>query len=490
MLRPPRRWSKRPRRMLRRCLGKTIAIMSAPEVEDVPARLTALLRRHGWNATSFQLREPGFLLFWPDDAACVGYFDTGAAWVAAGAPLAAPDRLAEVAAAFVAAARRAGRRACFFAVERRFAEQCNLRALPIGDQAVWDPQAWAGIVSGSRGLREQLRRARAKGVEVRAAHLTDGSAAARATLRTLESITHQWLSTREMAPMEFLVRVEPLVVLPEHRVYVAARDGRIVAFLQLTPIFARPGWLFQNLVRSPDAPNGTAELMIDAALRAAAAEGCRYVTLGLAPLSGDVPGPLRMARRLGRVLFDFAGLRAFRARLRPSAWTQQYVCFPPRQSPSRSLLDVLSAFARGSLPRFAWRSLLRGPLVLVRLMGVLLLPWTVALALADPGWFPRPWIKTFWIAFDVVVLAGLLRLGQRWSQRLARALNWAIAADAVASAVEAVAWNIRPGMRPHEPLVVAAALFAPAFAAFVLYRARARHAASHALSAGSSAAPP
>src|SRR3569623_1211854 len=200
MLRPPPRWSKRPRRMLRRCLGKTIAIMSAPEVEDVPARLTALLRRHGWNATSFQLREPGFLLFWPDDDACVGYFDTGAAWVAA--------------AALVAAARRAGRRACFFAVERRFAEQCNLRALPIGDQAVWDPQAWAGIVSGSRGLREQLRRARAKGVEVRAAHLTAGTAAARATLRTLESITHQWLSTREMAPMEFLERVEPLVVLP------------------------------------------------------------------------------------------------------------------------------------------------------------------------------------------------------------------------------------------------------------------------------------
>jgi len=52
--------------------------MSAPEVEDGPARLTARRRRHGGNATAFQLREPGFLLFWPDDDACVGYFDTGA----------------------------------------------------------------------------------------------------------------------------------------------------------------------------------------------------------------------------------------------------------------------------------------------------------------------------------------------------------------------------------------------------------------------------
>jgi len=454
------------------------------------ARLAALLRRHGWNATSFQLREPGFLFFWADDDACVGYFDTGRAWVAAGAPLAAPQRLAEVAAAFVATAARAGRRACFFAVEARFAEQCGLRALPIGEQAVWDPRAWAGVLASSRRLREQLRRARAKGVHVRAAQLA-GTTASDETLRALEGLTRRWLSTREMAPMEFLVRVEPLVVLPEHRLYVAERDGRAVAFLQLTPIYARGGWLFQNLVRGPDAPNGTAELLIDAALRAVAGEGCRYVTMGLAPLSGDVPGPLRMARRLGRVLFDFAGLRAFRARLRPSEWTQQYVCFPPRQGAARSLLDVLSAFARGSLARFAWRSLLRGPLVLVRLMAVLLIPWTAALAVAQPGWFPRPWVKTFWIVFDVLVLAGLLRLGQRWSHHLARALNWAIGLDALATAVEALVWNVRPGMRPPEVAVTAAALFAPAFAAFVLYRARRRHRLDRdALSAGSSAAPP
>jgi len=449
--------------------------MSPPDARSPPARLSALVRRHGWNATSSQLREPGFLFFWPDDDACVGYFDTGGAWVAAGAPLAAPERLAEVAAAFVAAAARAGRRACFFAVEARFAEQCRLRALPIGEQAVWDPQAWAGVLASSRRLREQLRRARAKHVQVRSLNVAEVPEPSQATLRTLQGLTHRWLSTREMAPMEFLVRVEPLVVLPEHRLYVAERAGQVVAFLQLTPIFARGGWLFQNLVRGPDAPNGTAELLIDTALRAVAGEGCRYVTMGLAPLSGDVPGPLRMARRLGRALFDFAGLRAFRARLRPTAWTQQYVCFPPRQGAARSLLDVLSAFASGSLARFAWRSLLRGPLVLVRLMAVLLIPWTAALATADPGWFPRPWIKTFWIVFDVVVLAGLLRLGQRWNHRLARALNWAIAGDALATAVEALAWNVGRGLRPHQLPVTAAALVAPAFAAFVLYRARRRH---------------
>ena len=59
------------------------------------ARVLELLRKHGWNATSFQILEPGFSYFFADDAV-VGYVDTGSAWVAAGAPIAPPARVAEV----------------------------------------------------------------------------------------------------------------------------------------------------------------------------------------------------------------------------------------------------------------------------------------------------------------------------------------------------------------------------------------------------------
>jgi phosphatidylglycerol lysyltransferase len=84
-------------------------------------RALALLRRHGWNATSFQILEPGFL-YWFDDhhpgdgesAACVAYLDTGRAWVAAGAPIASPERAPEVALRFVAAAAPHPRRAGVF----------------------------------------------------------------------------------------------------------------------------------------------------------------------------------------------------------------------------------------------------------------------------------------------------------------------------------------------------------------------------------------
>ena len=67
-------------------------------------RVLELLRRHGWNATSFQTLESDFRYWFHGDDACVAYVDTGAAWVAAGAPIAAPERLADVAGAFVEAA--------------------------------------------------------------------------------------------------------------------------------------------------------------------------------------------------------------------------------------------------------------------------------------------------------------------------------------------------------------------------------------------------
>lgn len=92
----------------------TAVAMPVPD-QEARARVLALVRRHGWNATSFQVLERGFRYFFVDDDACVAYVDTGGAWVAAGAPLAAQARVGEVAGAFVAAADAAGRRASFFA---------------------------------------------------------------------------------------------------------------------------------------------------------------------------------------------------------------------------------------------------------------------------------------------------------------------------------------------------------------------------------------
>src|SRR5690349_19805634 len=199
------------------------------------ARVLALLKAHGWNATSFQVLEPGFRYWFDGDDACVAYVDAGGSMVVAGAPITSLARMAEVTRAFVAFAAEAGKRASFFATESRFHGATGWRAMRIGDQPVWAPGDLAATLARSRSLREQLRRARAKGVTVRRlepAELTP----AHPTRPHVDALIERWLATRPMAPMGFLVQVHPYVFPEERRGFVAEIDGRVVGFLGVIPI--------------------------------------------------------------------------------------------------------------------------------------------------------------------------------------------------------------------------------------------------------------
>ena len=445
--------------------------------EATRARALAVLKRHGWNATSFQILEPGFRAWFDganDGDACVGYVDTGAAWIAAGAPIAADERLAPVAARFVAAAREAGRRVAFFATEERFTRDpalADLAALRIGEQPVWDPAAWADALRATRSLREQLRRARAKGVAVRALAPVE-LAAESPTRAAIDALIARWSHGHPMPPMGFLVQVHAYEHLEERRCFVAERDGRVVGFLAAVPVYARGGWLFEDLLRDPAAPNGTGELLVEAAMRAAAAEGSRYVTLGLVPLAGPLPAWLRVARRSGGGLYDFEGLRAFKAKLRPGAWTSIYLSYPRGQGAARTVRDVLVAFARGGLLRFGTATLLRAPAVLVQLLALLLVPWTALLALVEPRrWFPSRGVQLGWVLFDLALAAALVRLGRRWRAGLDVALAALVSVDAALTAFEAAAFNLRrDGVTPGEAVVAAVAVVGPTLASVAMWR--------------------
>ncbi|HEX8536210.1 MAG TPA: phosphatidylglycerol lysyltransferase domain-containing protein, partial [Cystobacter sp.] len=209
------------------------------------SRVLELLRRHGWNTTSFQVLEPGYAYWFDGDDACVAYVDTGGAWVVAGAPIAATERLAEVAERFAAHAATKGRRVCFFAIEKRLLHATPLDSLLIGEQPVWDPRRWEECLRDSRHLREQLRRARAKGVRVRAVDVAEVREPTSPAREAMERLMARWLESRRMAPMGFLVRLAPFDWPEERRCFVAERDGEVVAFLSAIPVYEREGWFVQ-----------------------------------------------------------------------------------------------------------------------------------------------------------------------------------------------------------------------------------------------------
>jgi phosphatidylglycerol lysyltransferase len=436
---------------------------------DERERVLALLERHGWNATSFQTLEAGFRYWFDGDDACVAYVPTGGAWVVAGAPICDAARLADVCVRFTDAARAAGRRVAFFAAEQRLLDRGRLAGTYVGEQPVWDATRWTATVASTRSVREQLRRAQNKGVTVR--RIGARELAETAPLRqAIEALVERWRHDKPMAPMGFLVDVQPFDFAAERRYFVAERDGAVVGFLAAVPIYRRNGWLLEDFLRDPRAPNGTAELLIDAAMRALADEGSRYVTLGLAPLSGPVDGWLRVARRLSSPLYDFAGLRAFKAKLRPHEWEPIYLAYAPGTSSHVALVDALAAFARGSFLRFGGATLLRGPALVVRVLAALLVPWTALLALADARWFPARWVQTGWVAFDLVLVAALFALTWRWRHWLGLVVACAISADAVVTPMQLVLYDA-PRIAGLEWLVVAIALGGPALAAVVLWGA-------------------
>jgi phosphatidylglycerol lysyltransferase len=442
------------------------------DLPDDRVRAQALAEEHGWNATAFQTLAAPFQYFF-HGAGYVAYVDTGSSWVAAGAPVCASEDLLTTTVAFGLAAKAANKRWLFFGAEGRLLEATGtvLSSILIGEQPVWDPRTWSASLSGHRSLREQLRRAKSKGVVVR--QTTEGDKEALAD--ELARLVERWLMTRSMPAMGFLVAVRSAFQSARASHFVARHQGRIVAVASVIPVPQRNGVFIEHLLRDPTAPNGTIELLVDAVCSWAALERASWLTLGLAPLAGPVAGPLRFARRRLRWLYDFEGLARFKAKLRPSEWLPIYLAFPSAQGALPSTLDALRAFASDGFLRFALGFVSLGHPLVLALLALLLLPWTALLASSSDVWFGgHSAVKWAWVLFDSLVAVGIFWLLRRPSWRLARALAVAVSFDAFLTPVEAALWNlphIRSGL---EVLVVLTASVAPVLGATALWGAAGR----------------
>lgn len=324
---------------------------------------------HGWNATAYQIVNPG-IAHWFAAAgdAVVGYAEWSGVSVVAGAPVCRPERLAQVAAEFERQAARAGKTVCYFGAEARleavYRDAPGRARVLLGAQPVWNPARWPAIVAASPSLRAQLNRARNKHVAV-----SEWPAERAESSPALREILAQWLATRGLPPLHFLVEPETLSRLGDRRVFVATREGRPVAFLVASPVPCRRGWLIEQFVRGTNAVNGTTQLMVDAAMRSVGQSGAEYVTLGLAPLSRRagyeqhnpvwLRGLLGWVRAHGRRFYNFDGLDAFKARLQPDRWDPIFaIAAAPAFSP-RFLYAIAGAFSGGSPVGLVARGLAR-----------------------------------------------------------------------------------------------------------------------------------
>lgn len=333
-----------------------------------------LVMTYGWNTTAYQILNPG-LQHWyaPNEPAVVGYTRRQKVLLVAGAPVCAAEVLGSVAAAFEEFARDQGCRVCYVCAAERMrevaAESGEHSTIVIGAQPVWNPQDWAHVLESRRSLRAQLARARNKRVTVDSIPCADGR-----DNPELDRVLDEWLDSRGLPPLHFLVEPRTLNgAVADRWLMVARHAGSVVAFLVASPIAARNGFLIEQVARSPRAPNGVSELLIDAAMRRLADDGRTYVTLGLVALSGQAsnastinPWWLRLMMTYGRAhanrFYNFRGLERFRAKMSPAYWETVYAISNERNFSLRTLYAMGEAFS-GISP---WRALGLGVLRALR----------------------------------------------------------------------------------------------------------------------------
>ena len=349
----------------------TTGTPNSAETKDERSRARELVLAYGWNATAYQIVNGGISLWFAQGGdAVVGYVERGRTRVVAGAPVCPLRRLRDVVTAFECASEQRNRRVCYFGAEGRLegilrGDEAHSRVL-LGAQPSWNPSHWADIIARKASLRAQLNRARNKGVAV--ATMSADEATGHPALRR---VLNEWLATRGLPPMHFLVEPDTLSRLFDRRVFVArSRDREIVAFLVASPAPARNGWLVEQFVRGRAAPNGTVELLLDAAMRTLAADGYEYVTLGLAPLSRHCPQneenppwlrlALKLVRAHGRRFYNFEGLDNFKAKFLPERWEPVYAIVNERSFSPSALYAIAAAFSDRSpastIVRALWRA--------------------------------------------------------------------------------------------------------------------------------------
>jgi phosphatidylglycerol lysyltransferase len=340
---------------------------ASTQAQDV-AKAREIIMRHGWNATAFQLVNPGISLWFSKHCdSVIGYVQRSGMRVVAGAPVARHEDLGKVVEEFESDTHALGLRICYFGAETRMHKLLEVpdkhAMVVLGAQPAWHPVSWLAAFENKASLRAQLNRSSNKGVCV-----SEWDWAKAESDPELQRVLNEWVASRGMAPLHFLVEPRTLSNLEGRRIFVASMRGRVIGFLLCSPIPSRNGWLLEQFIRGNDAPNGTVEMMLHSAISALAASGAEYVTLGLSPLSptGDIermnPWWLQMlfhwVRAHGKRFYNFEGLHNFKAKFEPDHWDPIYAIAPGNRFGIMPLYAIAHAFTNKNPVRFLLAELL------------------------------------------------------------------------------------------------------------------------------------
>ena len=341
--------------------------------QDPTTELLRLQSAYGYNAHALVSITPGARTWtMPGIDGAIIYGEFGRVWLAAGDPLGRPEDLKALAQGFMDAATKAGRIAAFVPATERFARvgvEAGLSAIKIGAAPYFDLQRWQPRGNCAKKLRAGVNRAQRAGIRVEIV----ASFAADLRKETAD-LCLKWLSTRRAkTTFGWLLALDPFINADRKKVFAARdADGRLVGLLAASPIPTRDGWYLEDVLRAPDAPQGTADLLVFAALQQLKAEGAAMATLGTAPLATEaddelsthdhpvIERALSLASKRLSAFYNFEGVRRFKSKFVASSWENEYALVQHGVLvPSRVAHALLRAIVPGGLKQLLARRTLR-----------------------------------------------------------------------------------------------------------------------------------
>jgi len=170
------------------------------------------------------------------------------------------------------------------------ARRAGWQVLPVAQEAWLTPRTFTPDGAGRRQLRRALRKAEAAGLAIE-------EAGRDLPLAEMETLAAEWAGARGGERGFSMGRFDRDYVTCQ-RVFLARLDGRLVGFITLHE--TRNEMTLDLMRQGADAPEGTMQALVVAAIGAAADYGCPRLSLAAIPWQGRDAAPL-VARLRGRL---------------------------------------------------------------------------------------------------------------------------------------------------------------------------------------------
>lgn len=239
-----------------------------------------LVMRWG-NSLSTALLDPVCTIFsTPGINGVIGYRNKLNCWIVYGDPVCAPSDSIRLAQAFDAYCKSQGKKAIYVCVSAQFAnwalENICSTLIKIGNEFILDPCIDPRTGHEGRLLRKKENHARRSGITVHEYLMQNTELE-----KSLQDMITSWLRGRH-GPQLFMSHITAFADRFNERWFYAQQGHTLLGACLLNRMEARQGWVLTFLMATPEAPNGTTELLLLTVLETLQREACRFFTLGIA----------------------------------------------------------------------------------------------------------------------------------------------------------------------------------------------------------------